>query len=171
MNVEMYNERDLITMKLLHYFITIKNYNPVIVQGAKNEIWLENLGEDIKKLGFGLMRLPKNGDDIDIEQTKQMVDMFMDAGMGYEEAQTFDIVVLQTNDGIFLRFRLEEIPEKKKGAVGVKGIKLNEDDYVSKVYVIDAGDNTVVECNGKQVSLRNLKTNKRGAKGTKVRGK
>ena len=98
-------------------------------------------------------------------------DMFMDAGMGYEEAQTFDIVVLQTNDGIFLRFRLEEIPEKKKGAVGVKGIKLNEDDYVSKVYVIDAGDNTVVECNGKQVSLRNLKTNKRGAKGTKVRGK
>ena len=98
-------------------------------------------------------------------------DMLMDAGMGYEEAQTSDIVVLQTNDGIFLRFRLEEIPEKKKGAVGVKGIKLNEDDYVSKVYVIDAGDNTVVECNGKQVSLRNLKTNKRGAKGTKVRGK
>ncbi len=48
MNVEMYNERDLITMKLLHYFITIKNYNPVIVQGAKSEIWLENLGEDIK---------------------------------------------------------------------------------------------------------------------------
>ena len=48
MNVEMYNERDLITMKLLHYFITIKNYNPIIVQGAKNEIWLENLGEDIK---------------------------------------------------------------------------------------------------------------------------
>ena len=98
-------------------------------------------------------------------------DMLMDAGMGYEDVQTSDIVVLQTNDGIFLRFRLEEIPEKKKGAVGVKGIKLNEDDYVSKVYVIDAGDNTVVECNGKQVSLRNLKTNKRGAKGTKVRGK
>ena len=43
-----YNERDLITMKLLYYFITIKNYNPVIVQGAKNEIWLENLQEDIK---------------------------------------------------------------------------------------------------------------------------
>lgn len=36
-----------------------------------------------KKLGFGLMRLPKNGDEIDIEQTKQMVDMFMDAGFTY----------------------------------------------------------------------------------------
>ena len=43
-----YNERDLITMKLLYYFITIKNYNPVVVQGAKNEIWLENLQEEIK---------------------------------------------------------------------------------------------------------------------------
>ena len=39
------------------------------------------LGEEIKKLGFGLMRLPKIDDDnIDIEQTRKMVDLFMDAG-------------------------------------------------------------------------------------------
>ena len=50
MNAEMINDRDLITMKLLYYFIKIKNYNPIIVQGAKNEIWLENLSEDIKKI-------------------------------------------------------------------------------------------------------------------------
>lgn len=37
----------------------------------------------IGKLGFGLMRLPKNDDVIDIEQTKQMVDMFLDAGFTY----------------------------------------------------------------------------------------
>ena len=37
----------------------------------------------MKKLGFGLMRLPKIGEDIDIEQTKKMVDMFMDAGFTY----------------------------------------------------------------------------------------
>lgn len=41
------------------------------------------LGEDIKKLGFGLMRLPRIGEDIDIEQTKKMVDMFLDAGFRY----------------------------------------------------------------------------------------
>lgn len=41
-------------------------------------------GEAVPKLGFGLMRLPKmeNG-SIDIEQTKQMVDMFMEAGFTY----------------------------------------------------------------------------------------
>lgn len=41
------------------------------------------LGEDIKKLGFGFMRLPQNGDAIDIEQTKEMVDLFMEAGFTY----------------------------------------------------------------------------------------
>jgi len=41
------------------------------------------LGESIKKLGFGLMRLPKQGDSIDIEQVKVMVDRFMAAGFTY----------------------------------------------------------------------------------------
>ena len=44
------------------------------------------LGEGTKKLGFGMMRLPRvegKQDVIDIEQTKKMVDMFMDAGFTY----------------------------------------------------------------------------------------
>ncbi len=41
------------------------------------------LGETIKKLGFGLMRLPQKDGIIDIEQTKQMVDLFLDAGFTY----------------------------------------------------------------------------------------
>ena len=36
-----------------------------------------SLGQDIKKLGFGLMRLPMIGEDVDIEQTKKMVDLFL----------------------------------------------------------------------------------------------
>lgn len=45
---------------------------------------MSDLGHDIKKLGFGLMRLPKLDEKtIDVEQTKQMVDMFMDAGFTY----------------------------------------------------------------------------------------
>ncbi len=41
------------------------------------------LGETIRKLGFGLMRLPKNGDAIDVEQVKTMVDRFLAAGFTY----------------------------------------------------------------------------------------
>ena len=42
------------------------------------------LGEEIKKLGFGLMRLPQKSEGvIDVEQTKVMVDKFMEAGFTY----------------------------------------------------------------------------------------
>ena len=41
------------------------------------------LGEEIKKLGFGLMRLPQNDGAIDVEQTKKMVDMFLKEGFTY----------------------------------------------------------------------------------------
>lgn len=48
-------------------------------------------GENTPKLGFGLMRLPKKGEKIDIEQTKQMVDLFMDAGLTYfDTAYVYD---------------------------------------------------------------------------------
>lgn len=40
-------------------------------------------GKDVPKLGFGLMRLPKKVLGTDIEQTKKMVDMFMEAGFTY----------------------------------------------------------------------------------------
>lgn len=42
------DRKNLIVMKLLHYFITEKNYNPIILQGADDEIWLENLDGDYK---------------------------------------------------------------------------------------------------------------------------
>ena len=37
-------------------------------------------GKDTPKLGFGLMRLPKKGLGIDVEQVKTMVDLFLEAG-------------------------------------------------------------------------------------------
>ena len=41
------------------------------------------IGQEIPKLGFGLMRLPMIGEDVDIEQTKQMVDLFLEKGFTY----------------------------------------------------------------------------------------
>ena len=40
-------------------------------------------GENTPKLGFGMMRLPRTHGQIDIEETKKMVDAFMDAGLTY----------------------------------------------------------------------------------------
>lgn len=44
---------------------------------------MNQLGTGIKKLGFGLMRLPKKGEGIDVEQVKGMVDLFLSRGFTY----------------------------------------------------------------------------------------
>ena len=42
MSTVVMNKRDELIMKLVHYFITEENYNPIVVNGVKDEIWLEN---------------------------------------------------------------------------------------------------------------------------------
>ena len=78
-------------------------------------------------------------------------------------------IILQTKDGVFLRFALDEIPEKKKGAVGVRGMKLSATDEVEAVYYTKAMDETVIEFKSKQIELNKLKLGKRDTKGVKVR--
>lgn len=46
--MEELSKKDVITMKLLHYFITDQNYSPVVLHGAQNEIWLENMHSNYK---------------------------------------------------------------------------------------------------------------------------
>lgn len=48
MNEVVINKKEELVMKLLHYFITERGYNPVIIRGVKDEIWLENLEDDYK---------------------------------------------------------------------------------------------------------------------------
>ena len=78
-------------------------------------------------------------------------------------------VVLQTANGFFLKFPLMEIPEKKKGAVGVRGIKLSADDKLEEVYLIPESADISIDYKGKEVSLKKLKMAKRDTKGTKLR--
>lgn len=67
-------KNDELVMKLLHYFITEKGYNPIILHGAKDEIWLENLNEE-----YEIVRIVSNyihNDEqlnIDLFRTKQIV--------------------------------------------------------------------------------------------------
>lgn len=65
---------DEIVMKLLHYFITEKGYSPIVLHGAKNEIWLENFSSN-----YGIVRIVTNNIynneqfDFDVFKTKKIV--------------------------------------------------------------------------------------------------
>ena len=77
-------------------------------------------------------------------------------------------VVLQTSQGVFLRFAMEEIPELKKNSRGVRGIKLEEGETLEKVYFV--GQEPVATYKKKEVRLDRLKPERRDGKGKKVQG-
>ena len=78
-------------------------------------------------------------------------------------------VVLQSRDGYFLRFDVSEIPEKKKGAAGVRGMRLAEKDALEAIHLYHTGQEESVEYKDKQLILNKLKSGSRDTKGVKVR--
>lgn len=74
-------------------------------------------------------------------------------------------VVLQSQNGMFLKFHVEEIPVQKKNSRGVRGMKLEAGDSIEQAYLpLSEPEITYKE---KKISLLRLKTAKRDGKGTK----
>lgn len=65
---------DEITMRLIHYFITKENYQPIVVKGLDNEIWLENIEKPYKVIRISSNYIHNNEQlDYDIFKTKAVV--------------------------------------------------------------------------------------------------
>ena len=78
-------------------------------------------------------------------------------------------LALQTRQGFFLRFQAEEVAYKKKGAVGVRGIRLGEEDVLEAVHYLDASFEGTAVYKEKEICLKRLRIGKRDTKGTKTR--
>ena len=71
---EQLDRKNVLAMKLLHYFITEKNYNPIILQGAEDEIWLENMDSDYKIIRIVSNHIINDEQfDFDIFKTKHIM--------------------------------------------------------------------------------------------------
>lgn len=79
-------------------------------------------------------------------------------------------VVLQSKEGYFLRFAIEEIPEKKKGAIGVRAMKLGDNDLIEDVYYTQNAVESSIQYKSKSLVLNSIKLQKRDSKGIKLRG-
>jgi len=74
MNEVAINKNDELVMKLLHYFITEHGYNPIVLHGVKNEIWLENMNEEYKVVRIVSNYIHNNEQfKCDVLKTKQIV--------------------------------------------------------------------------------------------------
>ncbi len=76
-------------------------------------------------------------------------------------------LVLQSKEGFFLKMELEEVPQKKKTAVGVRGMKLGAKDSLEAAYLIKAADDAEAPLGDGKVNISRLKVGKRDGKGTK----
>ena len=68
------DKKDEMIMALVHYFVTVKNYTPIVVKGVKDEIWLENNNEAYKIIRINSNYIHNNEQlDFDFFKTKSIV--------------------------------------------------------------------------------------------------
>jgi DNA gyrase subunit A len=78
-----------------------------------------------------------------------------------------DTLVMCSKKDMFLRIGCDQIPQKKKSAVGVRGMKLGTEDELKAIYVMRDGESREVEVKGKMISLNRLRIGNRDTKGVK----
>ena len=78
-----------------------------------------------------------------------------------------ETMVMRSEKECFLRIECATIPEKKKSAVGVRGMKLDKNDELKNIYVLSDGENEMVEVKGKEFALNRLHIGNRDTKGVK----
>ena len=76
-------------------------------------------------------------------------------------------IVMRSKKDMFLRIETSTIPEKKKMAAGVRGMKLDEPDVLKNIFILNENDNEEIEVKGKKIALNRLRVGNRDTKGTK----
>ncbi len=147
----------------------VSNYN----SSEENIIYLTSLGNLIgRRLLFasssGMLK-QVDGMEFDVAKRTTAVTKLLDGDtlLFVGPVSETDTIVLQTEKGMFLRFAATDVPEKKKGAVGVRGIKLAEKDRLEAVYLLNEQEERTITYKDKEVSLNRLRVGNRDTKGVK----
>ena len=80
-------------------------------------------------------------------------------------------IIMQSEEGYFLRFPLEEVTRKKKGAIGIRGMKLQEEDHIKHIYLtgVEEEDTPSIIYKEKELVFNKIRLMGRDGKGVKVR--
>ena len=147
----------------------LSNYN----SSEENFIYITNLGAiRDSKLIFGTktaMLKVVDGSEFDVAKRTTAATKLTEGDELLLVGQLVgeETLVMQSEKDFFLRIDAATIPEKKKGAVGVRGMKLGAGDALLTIHLLGNGDNMNVEVKGKEVALNRLHIGNRDTKGTK----
>ena len=125
------DKNEEIVMKLLHFFITEQNYNPIVLHGAKNEIWLENMDNG----SYEIVRIVTNyihNDEqlnLDLFRTKQITKRIK------KKTFSFNMDVLSIFVNLNERVKIDNLNLNHMDVASVKNIKdLNKYDFITTNY-------------------------------------
>ena len=141
--------------------------------GSEREIYIEALGNlKEKKLIFGtktgMLKVVAGSEFIVGKRTTAATKLAEgDELLTVAPLEEEETLVMQTAGNVFLRIDAATIPEKKKGAVGVRGIRLETGDLLEEIHVLHPGDNPTVTVKGNTVYLNRLHIGNRDTKGVK----
>ncbi len=147
----------------------ISNYN----SGEENLVFITNLGAIREaRLLFGTrasMLKVVNGAEFDVSKRTTAATKLNEGDelLFVERLGENETIVMQSEKDFFLRIEADSVPEKKKGAAGVRGMKLGAGDALAAVYLLAEGESRSVEVKGKECALNRLHTGNRDTKGTK----
>ena len=83
------------------------------------------------------------------------------------EAAPEDTLVLQSEKNYFLRIQVGDIPEKKKGAIGVRGMRLGKEEGIVSAWILTENADPVAKVRDKEVVLNRLHIGNRDTRGVK----
>lgn len=147
----------------------LSNYN----SSEENFVYITNLGSiSQSKLVFGTktsMLKVVDGSEFDVAKRTTAATKLTDGDelLLVHRIEGDETIVMQSEKDYFLRIEAGVIPEKKKGAVGVRGMKLGAGDALTAIHLLANGDNVNVEVKGKEYALNRLHIGNRDTKGTK----
>lgn len=153
---------------------TIKNQKLLFVTSQGMMKIVDTAEFDVAKRTVASTKLQDDDKIVSIEKADVQVETLSKFNLDGSRSEVEEIVsnknvIVQTANGVFLKFPLSEIPVKKKSAVGVRGIKLGKDDYIEDIFIMDDGMEFTMEYKGKKIDFAKMKMAHRDTKGIKVR--
>lgn len=147
----------------------LSNYN----SSEENVVYITNLGALVgEKLIFGTrtaMLKVVEGSDFDVAKRTTAATKLADGDelLFVENLQADATLVMHSEKDFLLRIDASQIPQKKKGAVGVRGMRLGDGDGLKGIHLLAGTENVSLEVKGKEVVLNRLHIGNRDTKGTK----
>lgn len=140
---------DEVVLKLLHYFITDKGYNPIVLHGAQNEIWLEKINSDYKIIRIVTNYIHNDEQyDFDSFKTNQILKKVKKQTL----CVNMNVLNIFLNLGDNVHFK--EVHNKKVSAIYIESIDdLNKYDFIKENFP-DINENTDFKEEGLDLFLK-----------------